>query len=200
MQKIIECYYSLSSPWAYFGGPRLVEVARRHGAAIVLRPYDFLKVVPETGGIPLRTRPQPRQDYHALELDRWRKFLKLPLNLKPRFYPTDNKPAGHMVIAAQQRGLDAQALSHAILEALWAGEQDIAQPATRIRLADGLGMQGAELQRAETAPQVVAEYEENTARALKAGIFGAPSYIWNGTLYWGQDRLDFLDRDMAEAG
>src|SRR4051794_40016538 len=163
MQKIIECYYSLSSPWAYFGGPRFVEVAARHRAKIVLRPYDFLKVVPETGGIPLRTRPQPRQDYHAVELDRWRKFLKMKLNLKPRFYPTDNKPAGHMVIAAQQRGLDAQSLSHAILQALWAEEQEIADPATRIRIADKLGLNGAELHQAETSPPVVAEYAENTA-------------------------------------
>src|SRR4051794_34346062 len=176
MQKIIECYYSLSSPWAYFGGPRFVEVARRHGAAIVLRPYDFLKVVPQTGGIPLRTRPQPRQDYHALELDRWRKFLKMPLNLKPRYYPTDNKPAGWMVIAAQQRGLDAQALSHAILKALWAEEQDISDPATRIRIAGALGVPGEALQRAETSAPVQAEYAENTERALKEGVFGAPSY------------------------
>jgi 2-hydroxychromene-2-carboxylate isomerase len=200
MQKIIECFYSLSSPWAYFGGPRFVEIARKHGARIDLRPYDFLKVVPETGGIPLRTRPQPRQDYHALELDRWRKFLKMPLNLKPRFYPTDNKPAGHMVIAAQRRGLDAQALSHAILKALWAEEQEIADPATRVRIAESVGQPGAELQREELSADVVAAYAENTRRALALGVFGAPTYIWKETRYWGQDRLDFLDRDMAEAG
>jgi 2-hydroxychromene-2-carboxylate isomerase len=200
MEKVIECYYSLSSPWAYFGGPHFVEVAKKHGARIVLRPYDFLKVVPQTGGIPLRTRPQPRQDYHALELDRWRKFLKMPLNLKPKFYPTDNKPAGWMVIAAQQRGLDAQPLSHAILKALWAEEQDISLPATRIRLANSLGMPGEELQRAESTEAVQREYAQNTEQALKKGVFGAPSYIWNDTVYWGQDRLDFLDRDIAEKG
>jgi 2-hydroxychromene-2-carboxylate isomerase len=105
-----------------------------------------------------------------------------------------------MVIAAQQRGLDAQALSHAILKALWAEEQDISDPATRIRLADSLGMPGAELQRAETSEPVQREYAQNTEAALKRSVFGAPSYIWNDTLYWGQDRLDFLDRDMAEKG
>ena len=112
--KTIECFYTLSSPWAYFGGPRFYEIARRHGARIVLRPFDFQKVVPLTGGVPLRTRVQPRRDYHQLELDRWRRHLGMPLNLKPRHYPQDrpldNGPATHLVIAAQQAGLDAQRL------------------------------------------------------------------------------------------
>lgn len=199
MSQTIECFYSLSSPWAYFGGPAFASLAERTGAKIVLRPYDFMKVVPVNGGVPLRTRPQPRQDYHALELDRWRKRLAMPLNLKPRFYPTDNKSAGHMVIAAQQRGLDAQALSHAILRALWAEEQDIAQPETRRAIAESLGYDGAALVAAETAPETVAEYAANTERALEIGVFGAPIYVWNATLYWGQDRLSFLEEDMQAA-
>lgn len=200
MSQTIECYYSLSSPWAYFGGPDFAALAERTGSKIVLRPYDFMKVVPVNGGVPLRTRPQPRQDYHALELDRWRKRLGMPLNLKPRFYPTDNKPAGHMVIAAQQRGLDAQALSHAILRALWAEEQDIALPETRRAIAESLGYDGDALVAAETAPETLAEYAANTERALEIGVFGAPTYVWNATLYWGQDRLSFLEEDMRAAG
>ena len=47
----VECYYTLSSPWAYFAGPRLVEIARRHRARIVMKPYDFQEVAPKTGGI-----------------------------------------------------------------------------------------------------------------------------------------------------
>jgi 2-hydroxychromene-2-carboxylate isomerase len=200
MARVVECYYSLSSPWAYFGGPRFREIAERHGARVVLRPYDFLEVVPHNGGIPLRTRPQPRQDYHALELDRWRKHLAMPLHLKPRFYPPrDNKAAGRTVIAAQQRGLDAMALSHAILEALWAKEKDIAEPATRARLADVLGMDGKALVAAEDSDPVVAEYRDNTATAKEAGVFGAPTYVYEGVPYWGQDRLFFLDRHLGGA-
>ncbi len=198
MSKTIDCYYTLSSPWAYFAGPRLDAIVRKHNAALVLRPYDFMEVVPKTGGIPLRTRPQARQEYHAIELDRWRKFLGMTLNLKPKFYPPrDNKAAGHMVIAAQQRGLDAQRLSHALLEALWADERDIAEPAVRKAIAKEQGMDGAALVAAETAPETKAEYAANSDTALTLGVFGSPTYIWNGQRYWGQDRLDFLDRDLA---
>jgi 2-hydroxychromene-2-carboxylate isomerase len=197
MAETVECFYSLSSPWAYLGGPRFEEIARRRGARIVLRPFEWFRIVPQNGGIPLRTRPQARQDYHALELDRWRRFLQMPLNLKPRYYPTDNIPAGHMVIAAQQAGLDAQKLSHAILKALWADERDIADPTTRAAIANEIGMDGDKLLEAENAPEVVAEFHANSDAALQQGVFGSPTYLYKGERFWGQDRLDFLDRAMA---
>ena len=200
MPEMIACYYSLSSPWAYFGGPELVALAQRHNAKISLKPFDFMEVVPKNGGVPLRTRPQARQDYHAVELDRWRKHLNMKLNLKPKFYPTNNKPAGHMVIAAQAWGLAAQTLSHALLRALWAEEQDIALPETRIAIANALGMDGKALQAAETSDVVTGQYQANTREALEQGVFGAPSYVWRGTIFWGQDRLAFLDRALLEAG
>jgi 2-hydroxychromene-2-carboxylate isomerase len=199
----VSCYYSLSSPWAYFGGPRLMEIIRRRGATLVLKPYDFQDVAPRTGGVPLRTRPQPRRTYHALELDRWRKHLGMPLELEPRHYPQDglpagwNKPPGWMVIAAQARGLDAPKLSHALLRALWAEERDTADAAVRIAIADENGLPGAELQREETSPKVQALYRQFSEEAERLGVFGAPTYVLEGERFWGQDRLEFLDRALA---
>src|ERR1700741_3671697 len=167
----VSCYYSLSSPWASFGGPRLQEIVRRHAAKLILKPFDFQEVVPRTGGIPLRTRPEPRRTYHALELDRWRKFLGMPLNLEPKHYPKDglpagwNKPAGWMVIAAQERDLDAPRLSHALLRALWAEERDTADPEVRIEVADENGLPGAELQKEETSDRVQALYKQYSDEA-----------------------------------
>jgi 2-hydroxychromene-2-carboxylate isomerase len=153
MTKTVECFYVLSSPWAYFGGPRLQEIARRHGARLVLRPYEWLVVTAQTGGISLRTRPQPRQAYHAVELDRWRRHLGMPLNLAPRFYPTDNRAAARMVIAAQQRGLDAMRLSHAILRALWAEDRDIRDAAVRRAVADETASTAPPWSRPRTTPR-----------------------------------------------
>ncbi|MEX2642302.1 MAG: 2-hydroxychromene-2-carboxylate isomerase [Acetobacterales bacterium] len=199
--KIVECYYTLSSPWAYFAGPRFEALLLRHRARADLKPYDFQQVVQQNGGVPLRTRPQARQDYHAVELDRWRRHLGMPLNLKPRFYPpVDNLSAGHTVIAAQQRGLDALRLSHAILRATWAEERDVAQPEVRAAICDENGMPGAELVAAEKSEPVTAEYRRNTEEVAAKGVFGSPTYVFRGELFWGQDRLDFLDRAMALDG
>ncbi len=199
----ISCYYSLSSPWAYFGGPRFYEIARKRGAKIVLKPFDFQEVVPRTGGIPIRTRPAPRLSYHALELDRWRKHLGMPLTLEPKYYPMEdpppgwNKPPGWMVIAAQERGLDALRLSHALLRALWAEERDTADPRVRIEIANENGLPGAELHQAESSDRVQALYRHYGEEAEKLGVFGAPTYVLDGERFWGQDRLDFLDRALA---
>ncbi|OAI51493.1 2-hydroxychromene-2-carboxylate isomerase [Betaproteobacteria bacterium SCGC AG-212-J23] len=198
----VSCFYSLSSPWAYFAGPRLYEIVRRHQAQLVLKPFDFQEIVPRTGGIPLRTRPEPRRSYHALELDRWRKHLGMPLNLVPKHYPQDgkpagwNKPPGWMVIAAQERGLDAQRLSHALLRALWAEERDTADPAVRMAVANENGLPGKDLQKEEMSPKVQDLYRRYSEEAERLGVFGAPTFVLNGERFWGQDRLEFLDRAL----
>ena len=197
-ERVVECFYTLSSPWMYFAAPQLRAITDRHGARVQLRPYDFQEVVPRTGGIPLRTRPQPRQDYHALELDRWRWHLGMPLVLKPRHYPpADQRPAGRMVMAAQARGLDAQALSHAILTALWVEQRDIADPAVRAAIGDALGMDGAALVAAEESPAIHAEWAANNAAAVDRGVFGSPTFFLGDLWLWGQDRLFFLKKALA---
>jgi len=194
----LHCYYSLSSPWAYFGGPRLASLCQAYPVRLELRPFDFQAVVPHTGGIPLRTRPEARQTYHALELARWSQRLNMPINLVPRFYrkqgaPSDwNKRPGWTVIAAQQAGLDAQALSQALLRALWAEERDTADEAVRVEIADGLGMPGSELVAAEQSDAVQSAYRAYGEHARSIGVFGSPTYVIEAERFWGQDRLDFV--------
>lgn len=198
----LDCYYSLSSPWAYFAGPKLQDIVRRHHVRLTLKPYDFQEIAPRNGGVPLRTRPNPRRTYHAEELDRWRKFLGMPLELEPRHYPQDgkplgwNKPPGWMVIAAQDAGGDALRLSHALLRALWAEERNTADPAVRRAIADENGFDGAALVAAETSARVQALYRQFTGEAEALGVFGAPTFVLEGVRYWGQDRLDFVDRAL----
>jgi len=198
----LDCFYSLSSPWAYLAGPRLEDIVRRHRAKLNLKPFDFQAIVPRTGGVPLRTRPEPRRRYHEVELDRWRRYLGVPLVLRPRHYPqvvTDpdwNKHAGYMVIAASARGEPAFRLSHAILRALWAEERDIADPEVRRAIADENGHDGRALLTAERSDEVQALYRQYTEEALALGVFGAPTFVVGGELFWGQDRLEFVDRKL----
>lgn len=201
----LSCFYSLSSPWAYFAGPQLQDIVRRHHAKLVLKPYDFQAVVPKTGGVPLRTRPEPRRAYHRTELARWSEYLGMPLNVVPKHYPADGKPdgwnksAGWMVIAAQLAGQDAFPLSHAILRALWAEERDISQPEVRRQIAEENGYDGAALLAAETSPEVQQTYLSFGQEAESLGVFGSPTFVITGSdeLFWGQDRLIFVERALA---
>lgn len=196
MSLRIDAFYGPSSPWAYFGASRLYEIADRHGCDLVLRP---IRVVQENGGIMLRTRPQARQDYHAVELDRWRRYLGMPLNLRPKFYPCRSiVPAACTMIAAQRAGHNARRLSFAIQRALWAEDRDIADIGTLRSIAGEQDIPDPDGLIVENWPQtIVDEWEGNLAEAVRIGIFGTPTYVVNGTLYWGQDRLEFLERDLT---
>ncbi|MEO1016228.1 MAG: DsbA family protein [Pseudomonadota bacterium] len=195
MTKTITYFHSLSSPWAYLGGPRFHQIVEKHQAEVVLRPTTILR---ENGGIPLRSRPDPRQAYHAVELDRWRKLLNMPLVLKPKHYPTDPRYSARMVIAADRSGLDALKLSHALLHALWSEEKDVKEASVRIGVADSLGMDGKRLQEMSETPEIIEAWEESHNEAIAAGAFGTPTYVFQGVLFWGQDRLDFLDEALSE--
>lgn len=197
-QPEILVFYGISSPWAYLGTPQLWSIARKHGARIVLRP---IRVIEANGGIPLRTRAQPRQDYHALELSRWRAHLGMPLNLTPRFYPCRTiETAAQAVIAVQEAGLDAPAFSFAVQRALWAEDRDIADLETLRDLARAtVGDEGAALVRDPALPRHIETWQGNLAEAERRGIFGTPTYVVNDENFWGQDRLDFVDRALAKA-
>ena len=195
MGKTVYYYHALSSPWAYLGWPQFKALIEKHDLDVVVRPT---RIVPENGGGPLRSRPQPRQDYHAVELDRWRKRLSMPLVLKPKYYPTNNEFSARMVIAADRLGLPALDLSHALLHALWSEEKDVTLPEVRIEVANRLGLDGAKLQAMEDQPEIMQAWIDSHEEARSNGVFGTPTWIYKDVLYWGQDRLSFLDEALSE--
>lgn len=195
MPRTLFYFHSLSSPWTYLGGPRLHALIEKHHLKVVLRPTS---VVGKNGGIPLRSRPKNRQDYHEVELDRWRTFLGMPLVLRPAHYPTDPQFSTRMVIAAGVLGWDDLNLSHGLLRALWSEELDVRLPEVRQNVAERLGMDGAKLLAMEDSPEILERAEAIQQEAIAAGVFGSPTYVLDGELFWGQDRLDFLDRRLSE--
>lgn len=195
MKKSVIYFHSLSSPWAYLGGPTFHALIKKHDLDVVARPT---RIVPDNGGIPLRSRPMARQRYHEVELDRWRKRLNMPLVLRPKHYPTKNEYSARMVIAADKLGWDSLALSHALLHALWSEEKDVMDSDVRVEVADSLGMDGARLLKMQDTPEIVAAWKASELEAKAHGVFGTPTWVYNDTLYWGQDRLQFLDEALSE--
>lgn len=194
----LDIFYGISSPWAYMGAERAYRIAEQHGVPVRLRP---IRIIQGNGGIPLNQRPDARQRYHATELRRWSRRLGIALNVTPRFYPCRTiETAAQAVIAATRAGLDARAFSFAIQRALWAEQRDIADVATLREIAAAtLGPDHAALVSDQQEAGVVAEWEANLADALALGIFGTPTYVVRGELFWGQDHLDFVDEALARA-
>lgn len=191
----LQIFYGISSPWAYFGAERATAIARNNGADVRLRP---IRIIEANGGIPLRKRPDARQLYHEVELRRWRDYLGIPLNLKPKFYPCRTiEPAAQAVIAIQRAGLDAISFSFAVQRALWAEDRDIADISTLRAIAQATVGEAASGLLVDAQPDhIVAEWHGNLVEAERLGIFGTPTYVLGEELFWGQDRLDFVDRAL----
>ena len=192
-ERFIDYYDSMSSPWTYLGHLRFMDLSRRFGLTIRHKPMDLLKVWSVSGGLPLKQRAQQRQAYRHQELRRWSELLKVPCNLEPAYHPVADRRACYLVIAAMHRGLDWSKLSYAILRAVWVEDRDVADHATLIAIADENGMDGNALLAATEDKAVHAEYRSNTDEAMKIGVFGAPTYVFDGELFWGQDRLQMLE-------
>jgi 2-hydroxychromene-2-carboxylate isomerase len=195
----IDYYFSVLSDWAYMGGERFECLARRYGVAVDHRPMRLAKIYETTGGVLLQKRSKQRQDYRLVELTRWSRYLGIPVNLFPKYYPTKDEQASCAIIAAKRLGLDTGLLANGILRAIWAQNRDISDPSTLTSIAVGLGMDGEAIIAAAQDAGTIAELDAYTEQAREAGVFGSPFYVFGDEIYWGQDRLQFLEDQLAEA-
>ncbi len=130
------------------------------------------------------------------ELQRWRDQLNMPLTLEPKYFPVSDKLAAAMLIRLrqQQKPDAALRLAGACLRACWEEDRDISDTQTLQAIATENALDATELliDVDKTLQTRAADSEE----AVKVGVFGAPSYLYNNELFWGQDRLEFLDRAL----
>ena len=197
MTKTIDYYLSLISPWSYLGHERLIKMAQNSDAIITIWPVDFSVIFPSTGGIPLPKRSDQRKDYRMQELRRWREHLSVQLNLEPKYFPVSDKLAATMVVNLREIDTNtAIQFAGACLKACWLEERDISDRDTLLTLAEENNLDGdALLSNDESALQTIAE---DSQRAVELGVFGAPSYRLGEQLFWGQDRLEFLERALQK--
>ncbi len=197
MPLTIDYYLAPQSPWTYFGHARLTAMAAQAGATVRIKPMDLGQIFPKTGGLPVGQRSPQRQAYRLVELRRFADHLNLPLNLHPKYFPVAGDDAARLIIAVDQHDGSAAAmrLCGAVLSAVWAEERNIADHAV---LTELLHEQNIDVARFEQSKQATVQttYQSYTDEALKVGVFGAPGFVVDGELFWGQDRLEFLQRRL----
>jgi 2-hydroxychromene-2-carboxylate isomerase len=198
MSHVVDYYFAPQSPWAYLGHDRFAAITKSAGARVNVLPVDFGQVFPATGGLPLAKRAPQRQAYRLVELKRFSEHLGLPMNLQPTFFPVAADAAARLIIAVGEHdGSDAaMALTSALMQAVWAEQRDIADAGTLAAKLAECGLPASRLDDAQ-APAAQARYDADSQRAIEIGVFGAPSYVVDGEIFWGQDRLDFLQRRLA---
>ena len=200
MSRSVNYYHFLISPYSYIGMKAFDALVSKHNLTVNYLPMAPMQVFGETGGVPPAQRHPSRQRQRMDELKRWSEHLGLKMNLTPKHFPTDQSLGAQMVLAAggASGNADAGKLVNALLTAVWAEEKDIADESVLIAAADSVGLSGADLLAKAKADEWAKAYADTTQRAIDEGVFGSPSYQVGDELYWGQDRLDFLDRALSK--
>lgn len=200
MSRTVNYYHFLISPYSFIAIDRFNEMAARHNVSVNYLPIAPMQVFSETGGVPPAKRHPSRQKLRMDELTRWKAHLGLKnMNLTPSHFPTDQSLGAQMVLAAGGGSANPEAgkLSDALLKAVWVEQKDIADEGVLVAAADGIGLAGAELLAQAKEDPWAKAYAKTTETAIAIGVIGSPTYEVGDELFWGQDRIDFLDRHLS---
>lgn len=196
---LIEYFYSAHSAFAWLGSARLMEICARHGARLVHKPIFLSPVVEAAGGLSFAGRTQAHVDYFfGRDIEHWAEFRGVEvIRHRPTYHDNALDLPNGVIIAAQENGEGADALAHAILGAHWRDDADIADAATLARLIAGCGLDPQALLAAARSEPVQARHDANTAEAIARSVFGSPTYVVGGDPFYGQDRLDLVERALT---
>lgn len=199
MTRTIDYYFTSISPFSYLGHRAIEAVAAKHGAALAIKPVNLGGVWAQSGGVPLAQRSPMRQRYRLIELQRAADWRDLPIKLNPAHFPVDATLADHTVIAVVGAGGDASAYLDTVYRAIWAEDRNIADADVLAELLTAAGCDAAAVLDRAHCDAVAAIRARNTEEAIAADALGAPTYVVDGEPFWGQDRIELLDR-MLESG
>ncbi|MCY4589004.1 MAG: 2-hydroxychromene-2-carboxylate isomerase [Alphaproteobacteria bacterium] len=197
----IEYFYSAHSAYAYLGSARLMAIARAAGRRIVHRPVDLDRVLDGAGSVPFakRTRAQ-RAYFFATEIQRWSRYRNAPvMDGRPTHHDNSTALAHGMLIAGVQQGIDVDRLAHAMLEAHWSDDADLADRTTLAGLGRGIRLDSEALLEHAQSPEILAILEANTEEAIARSVFGSPTYFIDGDMYYGQDRLELIEHALRQS-
>ena len=190
-------YFSPMSGFAYLGFAELCAMAKRHGAELDHRPVDIARVFAAVDTTAPARQSPARLAWRRTDMMRWAQRRALPLNAMPKHWPVDATLASCAIISAQSLCADTAPFINAILSAVWARDEDIANEQTIAALAQACELDAAQVLADARSDAVRAAYDANTQAAISHGVIGSPTLRIGAENFFGQDRLDFVEAELA---
>jgi 2-hydroxychromene-2-carboxylate isomerase len=196
MAKTIEFYWDLGSTNSYFALHLIKPVAAKHGARLVPHPFNLGYVFRHHNYV-LMDEPKAKIANRIADLRRWAKRHQLPFRMPTRF-PIKTSPALRGALAMRRFGKE-WAFMEAIFAAYW--ERDDASVAELEGLrpvAEALAVDGDRFAALGESDEIRQELIAETDGGLARGVFGAPTFVVGQEIFWGKDRMDFIDEALAQ--
>jgi 2-hydroxychromene-2-carboxylate isomerase len=191
---VVEFFFDLSSPYSYLAATQIEAVAQRHGASVAWRPM-VLGAVFKAAGNDMPAKVAAKARYMMADLDRWARHYGVPFRMSSRF-PLSAIDAMRLILVADEAGRGG-ALARAAFSAMWTDDRDLGSPDVLAALCEEVGLEpGAALARTK-APEVKERLRQYTDDAVARGVFGAPAMFVGNELFWGNDRLLFVEQALA---
>ncbi len=192
----VEVFFDYSSPFAYLGTTQVEGVARRHGAEVVWKPFLLGALFKALGTplVPLATFPAAKARHQALDLQRWAAHYGVPFRFRSQF-PLNSVALLRLTLAAPAP--ERPALIHRLMALAWA-EDAVFDEATLAAALRDVGLDEGLVARTKD-PAIKQALFDATEEAIERGVPGAPTFIVGDELFWGQDRLLFVDKALASA-
>ena len=187
----IDYYYTLMSPWAYFGAPRFYAMQKKYKFKINHLPLDIMKLFPLSGGEPLGKRAEQRKAYRMMELKRWHKKLNMPINFMPKYFPPSDVSKASTIILSIEDQQKQNDISFSFLRQMWVEEKDVGDENNIREACNNLDLNFDQL--LTVANTKIELYHSLAEKAAQLNVFGSPTYVVNKEIFWGQDRLDLLE-------
>jgi 2-hydroxychromene-2-carboxylate isomerase len=198
--KRVDFFYDFSCPYAYLAHTQIEAVCKRAGAELVWRPMLLGGVFQAVGTVqvPFAVMSTSKARHNAFDMMRWADHFSVPLTMPP-MHPNRTVLALRATLAAEEAIPRA---SKALFAAYWVLGRDVAQPAVVREALDRAGLDGAALVARAEDPVIKAALRTRTEEAVAHGVFGAPAFVVtapgvSGDLFWGQDRLDFVEKALG---
>ena len=196
----LEYFYAAHSAFAYLGSQRLLDISREANVKIIHKPYDLRRAMVAIGSTLISQRPARHRAYFfKREIQRWSEHRSAPVMAgRPQHHDNDVSLPNCMLIACQERGGNVDGLAHAMLQAHWRDDADLADRDTLAKLAGALDLDGSSLLTEADGARAREQYEANTTEAIQRSVFGSPTYFVDNDMFYGQDRLELVERALSK--
>lgn len=195
MSRTAEFFFDYGSPTAYLAATQLPLIAERTGATLVYRPMLLGGLFQAVGNQPPGAL-ELKGNWMRGDLQRFAKRYGVPLTHNPHF-PVNTLMLMRGAVFAQRQGwLDRY--SDAVFKGMWVDGLDMADPATVIRVLSEAGLDAAEITEGTRDQSVKDELRATTEEAARRGAFGAPTVFVGEDMFFGQDRLDFVEEALSD--